>query len=172
MMYRNIIINGLAMIALAVIDSTLMGSLPFGLYRFHLFPIALVFVLLLSNLRVASWWVLGGGLVLEIFSFRPFGAYLFLLFFTLVVIEFLLDKFITNRSVYSIIIITVVVTLIWDIAFFISDYRAGIASFSFNYWIRVIPWSLVINIIGAGIIFYIINALSKRLRPVFLSFKE
>lgn len=170
-MYKNIIINGLAIIALAIIDSTLMGSLPFGLYRFHLFPIALVFVLLLSNLRVAAWWTLGGGLILEIFSFRPFGAYIFLLFFTLAIIEFLLNKFITNRSIYSIVIITVVVTLIWDIAFFISDFRLGLTSFSQTYWLKVLPLSLAINIIGAGIIFYIINSLSKRLRPVFLSFK-
>lgn len=171
-MYRHFLVSLIAIIAVAFIDAVFIGSLPFGLHRLHLLPLALIFVLLLSNIRLASWWALIGGLVLEVYSFRFFGSYLILLFIILIIIQVLFEKVITNRSIYSIIIISAIVTVIWDLACLVIDYQAGFMLMDWLSALRIMSLSLVVNIIAASLTFYIINAFSRRFRPVFLLFNR
>lgn len=171
-MYRYLFINLLTAVLVAFLDAAFIGSLPFGLHRLHLLPLALIFVLLLSNIRLAAWWALSGGLVLELFSFRWFGSYLIIIFIILIVIQVLLEKVVTNRSIYSIIIISTIIIFIWDLAFLLIDYFANVAISGWLNNIRVICFSLIVNIIIASITFYIINAVSRRFKPVFLSFRK
>ena len=171
-MYRHFFTSLLAIVIVAFIDTVFVGSLPFGLHRLHLLPLALIFVLLLTNIRLAAWWALVGGLVLELFSFRWFGSYLILLFVILIIIQVLFEKVITNRSIYSIIIISAVVTIVWDLTFLIIDYQIEATPFNWLEDIKIMLLSLVVNIVAASLTFYIINAFSRRFRPVFLLFNK
>jgi hypothetical protein len=171
-MYRHIFASFIAIGAVAFLDAVFVGSLPFGLHRLHLLPLALIFVLLLSNIRLAAWWALIGGLVLEVFSFRFFGSYLIILFITLIIIQLMFEKVITNRSIYSIVIISAVVTVVWDLAFLLIDYQAGVLAFGWLESFKIMLLSLIVNIIAASLAFYIINAVSRRFRPVFLLFNK
>lgn len=171
-MYRHFLTSLIAILVVSFLDATFIGSLPFGLHRLHLLPLALIFVLLLSNIRLAAWWALVGGLVLEVFSFRFFGTYLILLFIILIIIQVLFEKVITNRSIYSIIIISAIVTIVWDLVFLLIDYQAGFVVVTWLDSFRIISLSLAVNIIAASLVFYIINAFSRRFRPVFLLFNK
>ncbi len=152
----------------AVLDATVISTLPYGLFRIHLLPLTLVFVVLLSNIRVAAWWALLGGLVLELFSFRSFGMYLALSWVSLAVIAFLFEKVVTNRSLYSVALISGAVTIIFDILFLVFDYWNGIVFRPFSQLALSFIFSLGINIAVAIAIFYISNFATRRLRPVFL----
>ena len=166
--YLKIFIYGLAIALVAVLDATVVSTLPFGLYRLHLLPLALVFVVLLSNLRVAAWWALLGGLVLELFSFRFFGMYLMLSWISLGVIALLFEKVMTNRSLYSVALVSALVTFVYDILFLVADYVNGVVLQSFANLLLSLMWSLIINVVAAIIIFNISHIVSRRLRPVFL----
>ncbi|MCX6792849.1 MAG: hypothetical protein NTY12_02390 [Candidatus Falkowbacteria bacterium] len=171
-MYRHFLTSLIAIVAVAFLDAVFVGSLPFGLHRLHLLPLALIFVLLLSNIRLASWWALVGGLVLELFSFRFFGSYLIILFIVLAIIQFMFEKVITNRSIYSIVIISAVVTVVWDLFFLVVDYQTEIIAYGGLEIIKIMILSLIANILAASLTFYTINAFSRRFRPVFLSFRK
>ncbi len=167
--YIKIVVYALVITLVAVLDATVISTLPFGLFRIHLLPLALVFVVLLSNIRVAAWWALLGGLVLELFSFRRFGMYLALSWVSLALIAFLFEKLVTNRSLYSVALISGAVTVMYDVLFLLFDYWNGAIFRSFSQLALSFLFSLCINIVVAGIIFYISNFATRRLRPVFLS---
>jgi hypothetical protein len=169
-MYRSVFINILAIVGLAFLDVALVANLPWGLHRLHLLLLALVFVVLLSNIRLAAWWALGGGIILELFSFTWFGKYLSLIFISLLVAQILLDKVLTNRSIYSVIIMTGLITLLWDIGFLLFDYQTVV--WSWLYLIKNLGLSLLYNIVAAGLIFYLLNTFSRRFQPVFLLSKK
>lgn len=170
--YLKISLYALGIALVAVLDATVISTLPYGLFRLHLLPLALVFVVLLSNLRVAAWWALLGGLVLELFSFRTFGMYLGMTWVTLALIAFLFEKVMTNRSLYSVALISAAVTILYDGLFLLFDYWSGvIVSPASNLFYSFI-WSLAVNIFASIVAFNIFHVLSRRLRPVFLSSKH
>jgi len=171
-MYRNIFAILIGILVVALLDTVFIGALPFGLHSLHLLPLALIFVLLLSNIRLAAWWALLGGLFLELFSFRFFGSYLIMLFIVLIIIHLMFERVLTNRSIYSTIIISAVVTLVWDLMFLLLDYQTGSVFLGWLESSKIIAISLVVNIVAASLIFYIINAVSRRFRPVFLLFNR
>jgi cell shape-determining protein MreD len=168
-MYKNIIANVLAIALIGVIEVCLFGSLPFGLWRLHLLPLLLIFIFLFTNIRVAAWWALGGGLVLELFSFYHFGTYIVLLWLVLAIIYFLFEKVMTDRSVFSVVTVAAVITLVCDLFRLLLDYNAAQVTAPFSSLLERLVLSLVVNVVAAIIIFYISNLASRRLRPVFLT---
>lgn len=171
-MYRHFFTSLIAIVIVAFLDAVFVGALPIGLHRLHLLPLALIFILLLANIRLAAWWALVGGLVLELFSFYFFGTYLVMLFIVLLIIQLMFEKVITNRSIYSIIIISATVTFVWDIIFLLINYQSQIVLSNWSSNIKTLIFSLLVNIIAASLTFYIINSVSRRLRPVFLLFNK
>lgn len=177
MTYRNLLYFKISVYALvialvAVLDATVISTLPYGLFRLHLLPLALVFVVLLSNLRVAAWWALLGGLVLELFSFRTFGMYLGMTWLVLVLIAFLFEKVMTNRSLYSVALISASVIVVYDGLFLLFDYWSGVILLPAGTLFYSFAWSLLVNVIASIIAFNIFHVISRRLRPVFLNTKR
>ena len=100
MIYRiffNIILGSL----LFILQFGIISGLP-GFWRsLNLFIIVLVFILVLRGFRIALWWSLSLAILLDVYSFLPFGinilSYLGMIVFT----NLALVKLLTNRSLYS-----------------------------------------------------------------------
>lgn len=169
-MRKTWFINLAAILVITLADIVFVGSLPFALHSFHLIVLGMVFAALLGNIRVAAWWALIGGLMFEIFSFRFFGSHLIVLFLVLGLIYFLFERVVTNRSVYSVLIIALGATVLYDCLFLLFDYWSGVTLLPPSSLFKALGFSLLANGLAAVFIFYISNFATRRLRPVFLPF--
>ncbi len=159
-------------ITITILDIGFVGKLPFGLDKIHLFPIVLIFVAMLGNIRYSAWWVTIGGFILELFSFGIYGFQFFALILSILIIYILLEKVITNRSLYSIGAVTIASVFIYDTVLLLHDYMRGVTDNII--WKNILSQEILILVysaIIAIILFYIINSVTTRLRPVFLSEK-
>jgi rod shape-determining protein MreD len=169
-MSRTWFINLIAIILAALADIVFVGSLPLSLHSLHLVVLGIVFAALLANIRAAAWWALLGGLMFEIFSFRFFGSHLIILFLVLGLVYFLFERVMTNRSVYSLLMIAIGATILYDGLFLLFDYWSGVRLLPPSSLFKALGLSLVVNAVAAIFIFYISNLATRRLRPVFLPF--
>ncbi|MEA3464194.1 MAG: hypothetical protein U9R14_03945 [Patescibacteria group bacterium] len=174
-MYSKIFLNIILILSLVIIQLSFIAGLPAGLNYLNLILVILIFILGLVNLNFAAWWTVGIGLLLDIFSFAPFGIYLFCLCLTIIIADFALTVFFTNRSLYSFLALVGLTTAVYEIlltaigylVWLISREGAGLI-LNQSFWLSKLS-QMTLNLIAALIIFYFISFVSKRLRPVFLA---
>ncbi len=150
------------------------SGLPAGLNNFNLVLVVLVFILILTNLNLASWWAVGTGAFLGILSFSAFGVDLFCLYVTVVAVNFLLVNFFTNRSLYSILALSGFAVFVYEVFLnLIIFLEKLIFNSDINIVLNAAFWNsklsqLALNLFASLIIFYLINFVSKKLKPAFL----
>lgn len=151
----------IGMVALFGVQTALVKSLPGGIY-FNLSLIVLIFWLVLFGLEQAWFCWLVSGFLADLFSFRLFGFYTILFCLLLLLVYWLLSNVLTNRSLYSFLLIAAIVTIIYDSATWLI---VGIPADNllFDEFKR-----LVANWLATIVVFYLVSWMSYRLKPVFL----
>jgi cell shape-determining protein MreD len=168
--YIKVISHLILIIIIALIDIAFMSRLPLGLHRVHLFPIMLLFVFLLGNIRYSAWWVIGGSYFLELFSFGVYGLHFLGLGLALGAIYILFEQVMTNRSLYSIAVVSGVSVFLYNSSLFLEIYIGNQQrSISWPTFFTEQGVTILYSIAIATVLFYLINAATKRLRPVFLA---
>lgn len=168
----KIITHIILIISLAVAQISLISGLPGSLGNLNLALVVLIFILGFSGFASAASWIIGLGFLLEIFSFLPFGAYLLSLSLTVIVANFLLNYFFTNRSLYSFLALTGLATIIYEaiINFFVFIFvetNSAVASVVGNFWLAALE-RIGENLLLVLVIYYIIHFLGRNFKPVFL----
>lgn len=168
----KIITHIILIISLAVAQISLISGLPGSLGNLNLALVVLIFILGFSGFASAASWIIGLGFLLEIFSFLPFGAYLLSLSLTVIVANFLLNYFFTNRSLYSFLALTGLATIIYEaiINFFVFIFvetNSAVASVAGNFWLAALE-RIGENLLLVLVIYYIIHFLGRNFKPVFL----
>lgn len=173
-MYFKIILNILLVIILALIQFSLISGLPAGLENLNLVLVVLIFALSLYSLESALWQAVGVGLILDIFSFLPFGVFLVSLFLSCLAANFLLVNFFTNRSFYSFLALTAITSFFYGLIFNLINHffqfdlvEKTFFIFNPSFW-QAFVFQMIFNLISVIIIFYMVNFLSKKLKPAFL----
>lgn len=166
-MYLKIIANIFLICLVTLFDIAFISQMPYGISRLSLLPILILFIFLLGNIRWAAWWVIVGGFILELFNFGVYGFYFLGLFLSLIVIFILFERVMTNRSLYSVSVVGAAATFSYDLVLFFKSYLEN----NNNSWLLFLKFEIVTVSYGiaiAFILFYILNLVSRRLRPVFL----
>jgi hypothetical protein len=168
----RIIINALLVIGLAALQVAFISGLPGWFSSLNLILAILIFILGFVSFNFALWWSVAVGFMLEIFSFSPFGVYLVGLSLTIIIANFLLNHFFTNRSLYSFLALAALATLIYELLrrFFILLFTQASGSFFLarvDFWLLVFK-QIVMNLLFTFTIYYLVHFLGKNLRPVFL----
>ncbi len=114
-MTAKIITNIILIISLSVVQIALVSGLPAPAGNLNLALVVLIFILGFSGFNFAAWWAVGVGFLFEIFSFLPFGAFLIGLSLTVIIANWLLNYFFTNRSLYSFLALTGLATVIYGL---------------------------------------------------------
>ena len=173
-MYLRVIANIFLVFLLATLQVSFVSALPAWFSNINLIIILLVFILSIKGFSYAFWWLIGAGVILEIYSFLPFGVYLFSLMFTVLLVNFLLVNFFTNRSLYSYLALSISAIFVYEFILYLLNYF--LYYFSDNDFVLNINKSfflekfsvLVVNGFTVIVLFYIYNFISKNFQPVFL----
>ncbi len=173
-MYSKIFLNVLLIIGLVAIQQSFINNLSAWFNNLNLVLVILVFILGLSNFKLALCWAIGLGFMLDIFSFLPFGIYLTCLSLTIILTHLLLTNFFTNRSLYSFLALTILATVYYNLFFYSIIYidrqisgPETVFGLGVNFWQAKLV-ELGLNMFAALIIFYLVNFISNKLKPVFL----
>lgn len=177
-MYIRFIFYLFIIFFLSVIQIGFISSLPGGFHGIYLFLVIMVFMLGFSGIKKSLLFSMGMGFFLDIYSFYPFGIYLFSIFITVILSDFLLNNFFTNRSLYSFLALTVfsyisfLLCLNIFLSFFYFLIKEGwIMPFGLDFFIKQ-GSGLFFNILLAFCFFYIFTFFSKKFKPVFLDTKR
>jgi cell shape-determining protein MreD len=177
-MYLKIILNFILIVISSLVQFSFISVLPFGLDNFNFALVALVVILLVSSFSTSLWWAIGMGFLLDIYSFLPFGVYLACFFLTVLTANFLLVNSFTDRSLYSFLALIFLSSICFNLLFYSSIYFLGIFGgtpaivvLGKDFWVNLI-WQIFFNTLAVFLLFYVINFVSQRLRPVFLKRKK
>ena len=155
------ILIAIAFIALFALQIAGIHSLPGGLY-FNLLAVILVFYLVLFGWEKALPWFLFSGFLFDIFSFKLFGFYMLLFAVILILVYWLLTYVLTNRSLYSFLLLIAAVMIVYDVAVTVA-FNLSWQNF-FIEELRRLGANFLLTVVG----FYLVSYFSYRLRPVFL----
>ena len=177
-MLSKIFVNLFLIVLLALVQISFINSLPKVASSLNLILIILIFLLILTNFKLALIWAVSLGYLLDLFSFYPFGIYLVSLSLTIVIAHFLLTNFFTNRSLYSFLALVAIATINYEIFINSITYLINLTSsntssyqiinFNYHFW-QIKCWELGSNLLITIFLFYLISFIGKSLRPVFLA---
>jgi rod shape-determining protein MreD len=169
-MWYKIILN-IFLIAFGIIfQLSFVSNFPFPLNHINIFLLGVIFVLAAYNFELAMIWGISSGWLLDVYSFEIFGVYLITLFFCVLFINFILNNFFTNRSLYSFLAMVFFSTLFFQlfllgISYTINYHSEDVAN-GFSY--TNFGAALFANLFATIIVFYLFNVFSIRLRPEYL----
>ncbi|OGF26123.1 rod shape-determining protein MreD [Candidatus Falkowbacteria bacterium RIFOXYB2_FULL_47_14] len=173
-MYGKITLNAILIILLSVSQISFVSGLPGWFADINLPIMVLVFMLALSGFRLALFWSFGMGLLLDIYSFLPFGIYMAVFPSIAILINFFLIHFFTNRSLYSFLALAALALLLHEILVYSLSYAVYFVNRQdLNVYFDGKFWSdqagvFIMNLGAVFILFYLFTLAGKNLKPVFL----
>lgn len=160
---------------LAFLQISFISAGPEIIRQLNLVLIFLVFTLFFFGWSAALWLALIIGFWLDLLSFNFFGFYLINLSITILLAHYILRDWLTNRSLYSFLLIIIGATIFYNFlsalvllftAFDSQTFFLGRSSF----WLTLLKQSLGSGL-AAILLFHLATAVTKKLRPGFLGNK-
>ncbi len=159
---------------LALIQFSFISALPAPWSYVNLIIVAMLAAFLTLGRSQAWFLAAASGFFLDIFTFHSFGVAMFSLFFCAVIVYLVLENWLTNRSLYSFLLLTfigvVAEALIYNFLLLILDWSSSAGKFflvSGSFW-RELAGNIVISLILIGLFFNLLVLVSRRLKPFFL----
>jgi len=163
-------------ILLICIQIAAVPNLPSVFSNLNVFLTTLIFISVVFKFSSGIGYGLIWAVVLDLYSPYPFGAYLAITMLTLFVVYEIFSHFLTNKSYYSLLVLTLIATLIFNIfnLLFIEsklfvetkDYilmqQAGLA------FLQNFAWQIGLNMLLASVLFFFLQQFSKRFNAVFI----
>ncbi|PIP17817.1 MAG: hypothetical protein COX43_02205 [Parcubacteria group bacterium CG23_combo_of_CG06-09_8_20_14_all_35_9] len=163
----KILIDLLIIIFLIIFQVSFLATFQTPYSNFNFILIGVIFIVFIISFKRALWWALIGGLILELYSIFTFGAIVFSLLLTLIIIDILFDKFFTNRSYYSFITLGLIGTLIYNGSllglnnfFYLLEINSFFESWNKLYLLKIF-WQVILNVALLSITFLVYNYLKK-----------
>lgn len=161
-------------IALALLQFSLVSSLAFPWNNLNLVFLAIIFTFLAVGSCQAFFLAISAACFLDIWSFYPFGLFIFSLLLSTLIVYLILENFLTNRSLYSFLLLTllglILESFLYHIFLLVFDWSVSFNSFfltSASFW-QSLLWSLLLNLLILALFFNLLALASRRLQPFFL----
>lgn len=158
-------VNFATIIILGIIQVSFLTTWPLPVRSLNLILSLAIFLIVVNRYRQGLWWAFGTGLFLELFSFEIFGLVVFSLLLTIIIINFLFNSFFTSYSFYSLTVLGLVGTLIYNLLILLGNLIVsflGLATlirvFNMAFFSNLV-WQLVLNLLILYIIFFIFHFL-------------
>lgn len=162
-----------AIILLIFMVQVFISGLPVGPSSANLILVSLIFYLVFDDTKSLFYWIIALAMLTEAIAYLPFGAALISLSVSIFFAYILMNSWLTNRSLYSLLILTVVTTLVNNMVLWLYSSALGVISeraFFIDHLLvfNRLAWSLFMNSLLMIIIFYILNFINPRLKPFLL----
>jgi cell shape-determining protein MreD len=162
-------------LVLVILQFSFISALPNPFFSINLLASAVILVFLISSKEKAWFLALVMGLFLDMFSFQVFGSSTLSLFLSAVLVYVVLENFLTNRSLYSFLFLTIIgilsETILYHLFLSIFDLSSQSSELFFlkaSFWSSLV-WSLLTGLAIVLISFHFLVALNRRLKPFFLN---
>ncbi len=162
--------------SLALLQFSLISALPDPFRQYNLVLTVLIFTLFFLDLRLALISAMIAGFCLDVLSFNFFGFYLIIFFCILLLAEWVLKNWLTNRSLYTFVVLMVGLTFLYNILaatilyLFSTDYNTFFLIKS-SFW-TALAYQCLWSFASALILFHLAALVSKRIKPFFLEKKS
>jgi len=171
-MLKSILQRILFVLALVFLQVSFFPVLtPFSQFNFVL--VCLLFLGFVYNFKSSLLYALVIGFILEIYSALPFGAIIIALLLALFACEKIFISILTNRSFYTILILTFVATALYQITIFGFLNLKVLAMFeNFEYAMflksSVINalYALTMNLIFSSLLYWVFSFFTKRFSAI------
>ena len=162
----------LFIISIGMIQVSFLTTWPDPIRSLNLILLLSVFIAIIFSYKSGLWYAFGSGLFLELYSSNGFGLIVLSLFLTVVGINMLFKNFFTNRSIYSLLLLGFIATVIYNIIFYILSFILVVLNLSqallnFSFF-NIFFWQPLLNLLVLGIIFVIYQLTTNRIRSMFI----
>lgn len=159
-----------------ILQVSLISAWPLFFNQLNLVLIVLIINLFFFDLKSTLVLTMLLGFWLDFNSFQFFGFYLLSLFITVVLATWLLNNWLTNRSLYSFLAIFLILTIFYNflvaILLFLSANDFGAFFLGKSYFWLNLAYQLIWSFVAAILSFNVFAFLTKKLRPDFLEKKR
>jgi len=145
--------------------------------RLNILILFLVFLVFYFEEIPLLWWSLITGAVGELFSPYPFGMITVIIIVTAIALMFLFNNFLTNRSLYTFLLLSIAGTVIYNLLLLIVSYLFYLFNTSNLHlldgrelWIGL-SWQTIINAFAALSIFFATRPITNKFQKLFLDLK-
>ena len=173
-MIVRIIVNTAVILLLAVIQTAFVSALDGWLNNLQLIIIYTLLLIAIDKKPLAYIYAFASGLVLGFFSLAPFGLYALSLLFAVFIVDMVFENIITNRSLYSFVMLCAVANVSYKIFLYsswsiVAWLKFDIAPFVVNpnFWLLEFK-SLLLNMIVMLVAYQGLSFISKKYQPRFL----
>lgn len=147
-------------------------ALPDFFKAINLVLIFLVFSVFFYDLRVALGFALASGLWSDLLSFHFFGFYIIVLFLSALLTAWILTNWLTNRSLYSFLLLIIASTLIYNFLVGLLSYlfvydHGQFFLFQSSFWLFFL-YQIAWSGLAALLLFSLAGVFTKRFKPFFL----
>jgi cell shape-determining protein MreD len=153
-------------ILVLLIQGSVLNSFSNIVNRFNLFLFLTIWLFIFYDFRNSLSFALISGVILDIFSFYPFGIFTISFLLMVILADFVWNNFFTNRSIYSFLALSFILTLFYNLLLYLLLFLfeknvTGVFWFSGVFWFN---WILELIWVSLGIIisFYFLRQPKSR----------
>lgn len=170
----RIIFNLFLVLILVVLQISFFPLLNYPANNLNIVLTVVIFITVILSYRLGFFWAVLSGIIIDLYSINSFGIVTLALVATVLGINILFDNFFTNRSFYSLLILGLIGTVLYNFIILILKFifyflKINNLNPSLNrFWFYDFFWQMILNLVLISIIFLFFNSLSKKLKSVFL----
>jgi|AntAceMinimDraft_4_1070372.scaffolds.fasta_scaffold07044_4 hypothetical protein len=159
---------------LIIFQVSFISSLSYPFYNLPVFLVVLSFFLIFNKGSYVLIILVFSGFLLDSFFFYQFGLFLMSLLISFFILKFIQTNFLTNRSFYSVIILSLLFIVFFNLIFNLIDFFLYLFSLDNNFFLFKLSfwqdffYQVLFGLILSIIFFYVISSKSKNLRSNFL----
>jgi len=151
---------------------SLIFAWPSFFNQINLVLIVLIFTLFFFDFYSALQAIIVSGFWLDLYSFNFFGFYLIIFFLTILLADWILRSWLTNRSLYSFLLLIILSTLSYNLIintfwYFYSGNLVGFFLWQVDFW-RAVLWQIAWGALAALLMFNLVGFVARRFQPFFL----
>ncbi|MFZ5365594.1 MAG: hypothetical protein ACOZBH_05385 [Patescibacteria group bacterium] len=165
----------LFILAVYLLSSPFMSGLFYPLNMLNLYLLVMVFLLMLYDIKTTLIFSVVFSFLSAPFTSLPFFVHIFILPVSMMILSKIYMRFFTNKSVYSILLMNIILTAIFGalstgafLAYYLYVNKTMAGAINYQLFLSGYAWHTIITSALAVIFFILINRLSNRLKAIFI----
>ncbi|MBT5338001.1 rod shape-determining protein MreD [Candidatus Falkowbacteria bacterium] len=161
---------------LAGLQLGMVALFPANLGKINVLIVVLIFISMVGRFSIGTTYAFILGVILDLYSALPFGALLVSLLLTMYVAYKIFVHFLTNKSLYTLVGLTVISTIVYNAFLYMYtavNYLIKVKDYSLINHLTVnsindLLWQILFNLVLSVLLFAVFNLFSRRFKAVFI----